>query len=221
MAAILPGTGLPAAPGDGGGRRAVIPSGTVPAQGGPLSARGPVGALTRWLLPGCLVAGHLLAAGLNATALGGGEAPSAVGVAASVGYLVAWLGYAFRAGRCAECVPVRRLAGFWAAAVAAAAIGGSLLRQAPSAVPEGASGFAVVLVVTVALPLYGIAGLFAVDPVAGLVPTALASAIVVTAVVAATRRPGRAAAGVSRRGSAAGQLAVRGAVRAGEVDPEP
>ncbi len=186
---------VPAAPPADAARRTGAAAVQRRRPGAPTRAFRTADRLRRGLLGICILAGHGLAAALNTPALRAGERPSLPGLVASTAYAVVWLGYALVVGRHRPALPVRRLAALWAAAIAVTAIGGSVLRQNPDAVPVSLFGvLAVALLVAVAAPLYGIAGLFGVDPVVGLVPTAfgLAAAMVVVGVV--TRRVGGAAA---------------------------
>lgn len=130
------------------------------------------------MLPVCVATCHAGAALVNARELLLGLRPTPIGVAGSVAYFAVWLGYAFVAGRRRHCRSVRRMAVAWAVLVGGTAICGSLLRQNLGSGLNLAGGWsASALLVAVAAPLYGLAGLFSTDALTALVGVALGSAV--------------------------------------------
>lgn len=151
-----------------------------------------------WMLPAGVALVHVGAALANARELLSGVRPTPVGVGGSAVYLAAWLGYAFVASGRRRCGVVRRMAVVWAVLVGGTAICGSLLRQNLDGVVHLSGGWlASVLLVAVAAPLYGLAGLFSADGLTALVGVPLGGAVLTMGVALIGRRRRPAAAGAA------------------------
>ena len=110
------------------------------------------------------------------------------GVVWSALYVAVWLAFAVQAGRSSNSRPLRWTTVFWAVVIGGTALCGTFLRLnlgTGAAIPGGWVAPATLLVV--AAPLYGLVGLFGLDPLLAMLCVA-AGAAVLTMVLALTAR---------------------------------
>lgn len=130
---------------------------------------------------------YLAATVANAGEIVRGLPPTSLGVGMSALYLLGWLGFAVVTGCRPGSAALRRTSVVWAVLVAGSAVGGSLLRGGrASSLPGGDVGAG--LLVVVAAPLYGLAGLLATDTAAALVAVTVVVAALTMALALVTRR---------------------------------
>ncbi len=144
---------------------------------------------TRWVLPGVIVALYALAGLLNGRELLTGGRPSAVGMAASAFYVVAWLSHAVQSGLRRSSGDLRRMAAFWAVVIAGTWLCSTFVRLNLGSGAATPGGWVVPsMLLALAAPVYGLVGPFASDPHAALVTVTIGGAVLTMAFAVAARK---------------------------------